>query len=266
MFGVNIIGERLEVATRIGCPCGCLRYCAQEVAVRNYRSEQKDLRLADFKAALKSVPTNVEVVFSGFCEPFANKETIDMVEHACATGHVVRLFTTLYQVSSNEIERLSKLKLEEFCLHLPDGQNMNFPVSQEYMSNVFLALKKIRNASVMLMNDNFRSDNRENVVRGSATKRKSVGYCTNFDAPQFVLVPNGNLQLCCRDFGLWHTVGNLFNESYATIRNRYMARKKDYQLCSLCDANKSRREMFGIVVVTLLRKRVKFKIADPFVR
>src|SRR3990170_7162976 len=214
MFGVNVIGERLEITTRIGCPVGCSKYCPQDVLVPNYKSEQKVLTLANFKAALTTVPKNVEVVFSGFCEPFSNKSAIDMIEYAYQQGYPVRLFTTLHQAERSDVERLIKLRLKEFCLHLPDGENMNIPVTEEYMANVFKVIRNVRNLSIMSMNDRFRSDNRENVVRGLETKRRRVGYCTNFEAPQFVLLPNGSLQLCCRDFGLWHTVGNLLKENY----------------------------------------------------
>ena len=34
-----------------------------------------------------------------------------------------------------------------------------------------------------------------------------------------VLLPNGDVQLCAMDYGLRHTLGNLFRESYSSIVN-----------------------------------------------
>jgi len=96
---------RFEIATSSFCPVSC-RFCPQEVYQKAYRdlADPKDsgddeperfLTLKNFTSALSSVPKNVVVQFSGFCEPFTNPNCFDIIEYAYDAGYPVDLFTTL---------------------------------------------------------------------------------------------------------------------------------------------------------------------------
>jgi hypothetical protein len=234
--------ERLEITTKIGCPVNCLKFCPQEVLIRKYKGE-RELTLENFKRALETVPKNVEIIFSGYCEPFANRKAIDMIEYAYYKGYSVSVLTTMYQATEEDTERLVKLKFHVFCLHLPDGDAMKIPLSPPYMANVFKVMQSVKNASFISMNKQFKTNNREVFVRGLQSKKKPIRFCQMHYLPDFVLLPNGDLQLCCMDFGLWHTVGNLFKQDYPTIKANYMRRKKNFALCTLCTQNISYLKM-----------------------
>ncbi len=152
--------EYLEITTTIGCTVGCLRYCPQEVTTGNCSDKQKTLTMDGFKMALGHIPPKLPLVFSGFSEPFANKETINYIAYAHETQHPVGIFTTLQGVSQTGLKELLKYKYLVFCLHLPDGRTAKIPVTEEYKNNGFTVLQNIPNVSLSIMNDGFVADNR----------------------------------------------------------------------------------------------------------
>jgi hypothetical protein len=187
-----------------------------------------------FKECLKTVPKSVEIIFSGFSEPFGNPNAIDMLEYVASHNYKLSLFSTLMGASEDSVKRLSRLKYVRFCVHVPDGVNCTIPLTEEYMRNFFYAVGHVRNTYFSIMNKNFNSNNRENVTRGNLPKPKPVQYCDLPYYPDFVLLPNGNLQLCCMDFGLNNTVGNLQKSSYSSIRKDFFKKNKKFNLCRYC--------------------------------
>lgn len=230
--------EYLEITTQIGCPVNCLKYCPQEVTVRKYSGKRR-LTIPDWEVVLSHLPQKLPIYFSGFCEPFANPNTIDFIEMAHKAHHPLGIYTTLYQASQEAVERLVKYQFLTFCLHLPDGEVMKIPLSQEYKDNVFTVLQNVKNVHFSIMNDLFVSMNRENITRDFPDKQKFFKFCVKLNHPQFNLLPNGNVSLCCMDFGLSHMLGNLFTEDYVTIRKRFWSNRKKFELCSTCYYNNS---------------------------
>jgi organic radical activating enzyme len=231
--------ENLEVTTQIGCPIYCRKYCPQETLIQNYHSPIKTLSLTTFQNALETVPENVWIVFSGFAEPFANPDCLRMIEYASERGYGVALNTTLYGASKKDVARLLKIPFGAFLLHLPDGDAMRIQVSQEYMENVFAVLQGMDIAVPVLMNHWFRTNHREDIARGVQSRERKVGFCFKHRAPQFVMLPSGDVQICCIDFALENKVGNLLEESYSAIKARYLSHVRGYSLCRKCDWNVS---------------------------
>jgi hypothetical protein len=228
--------EVLEVTTSIGCPINCEQYCPQEVITQRYAGN-RTLSLDDWRLVLRHIPPKLPIVFSGFCEPFANRRFIDLIDLAYVTGHPVAIFTTLYQAARADIKKLITYPFLEFVLHLPDGRAMQIPLSEDYKDNVFTVLQNVKNVKFMIMNDDFQDDYRQHVSRGRLTTRKHLRFCKKLNAPQFVLLPNGDVSLCSHDFGLWHILGNLFTENYVDIRRRFFPLKRTFRLCSMCSRN-----------------------------
>ncbi len=230
--------EYLEITTKIGCPVNCLKYCPQEVTTTRY-SGKRTLSIDDWEIMLNHIPKKLPLVFSGFCEPFANNQVVDLIEMAHKAKHPIGIFTTLYQASRIDVGKLIKYPFLMFCLHLPDGNAMKIPMSQEYKDNVFTVLCNVRNVRFCIMNDLFKSSNRENITRGDLIKRKRFRFCAKLDHPQFILLPNGDVSLCCMDFSLSNVLGNLLAENYIDVKRRFLARKRTFELCSYCYANVS---------------------------
>lgn len=227
--------EQMEFTLAVGCPVNCSRYCPQEVFVKKYGNNERLMTFEAFKEILANLPNIVTVQFAGFCEPFVNPDFVRMAEYAQHNGYRLNVFTTLYGAKASDVERLLNLEYGIFCLHLRDGHIVNFPLTTEYKNNVFKIIEGLPNVTFSLMNKLFTSNNREKVTRGILPQPKRVGSCSKFVNPQFVVLPNGQVQLCCQDFGLQHTVGNLLKEDYADIKKRFQTRKCSYRLCEYCD-------------------------------
>jgi hypothetical protein len=228
--------EFLEFTLTIGCPVQCQKYCPQEILLKNYCGHSpRLLSFDDFKKILNKIPKNVCIDFAGFSEPFSNPDFVKMAEYAYDNGYELMVYTTLYGAKPSDIDRLLKLTYREFCLHLRDGHIVKFPSTPEYEHNIARIIEGIPNLTFSLMNELFETNNRENTTRGFRPKAKKVGYCSKLVTPQFILLPNGSIQLCCTDFGLKHTVGNLLEEEYDTIKRRFLARKGYYySSCTFC--------------------------------
>jgi hypothetical protein len=226
----------MEVTTKIGCPNNCLKYCPQEVTVRNYKDPTKILTLEAFRKACETLPEKLEVRFSGFSEPFSSPECAEMIDYAFQSGFRVSVFTTLIGMTEEDVKKILRHKdnFEVFCIHIPDGKVFSKPITDDYKDRYFQIIQGVSVATSMLMNKSFRTNNRENVVRGLYAKRKRFGYCPNLREPQFEMLPNLDLYLCCMDFGLWHKMGNLYETPYPAIRERYLRSHKDFNLCHLC--------------------------------
>jgi len=109
--------------------------------------------------------------------------------------------------------------------------SMQIPLTATYKDNVFAVLNNVPNLSFVQMNHLFKSNNRENITRNDITKKTKRGYCWKRDIPTMVLLPNGDLQMCCMDFGLNHKIGNLLTESYPYICSRYFKLHNKFELC-----------------------------------
>jgi hypothetical protein len=231
----------VEITTVMGCPVGCKKYCPQEVLMKRYGNKDKLLTIASFELILKNTPKHIGFIFGAFSEPLVNQNCVKFMQMAINSGHKIALNTTLCGAGDETIDELKKLKYDYFSVHMPDGQIMKEPQTENYRHHFFSLLQSVPNLSMMTMNSMFETNNRENVVRGLVKKTRPYGYCIKFhDNVQPVILPNGDAYLCCQDFGLRHKVGNLTIESYETIVNRILKSEGKFSECAYCVNNKSR--------------------------
>jgi hypothetical protein len=233
--------EFLEVSTSISCPIACKEYCPQEVVVAKYFREAanpKHLTIDNWKIALSKLPEHLPIIFSGFCEPFANPECLDLIEAADALGHPVGLYSTFDGVTAEQFDRLLKVPLfngRAVVWHLPDGKVAHINDDALYRNNFNKAKRSWPEMRISIMDDTFQSDNRENVARAKYPDiPKGDVHCHKWYHPQFVLLPNLDLQLCCMDWRLEHRVGNLRDNDYFTVRNAIQP-SQPRRLCQLCN-------------------------------
>ena len=144
----------IEFSPHIGCPINCSEYCIQDRINKNYNGKRM-LSFDDFKKFLSSVPTNVLVGFAGFSEPFINPEFIDMVEYTEKKGYTQAIFTTLYNVTKNQISQISNIDFHAFVVHLPDGKHFKIPYSAKWGEALHAVTHLIPSATYMSMNNKF---------------------------------------------------------------------------------------------------------------
>lgn len=227
----------LEVTTNIGCPVGCLKYCPQEIITSKYFGNRM-MSMETFTKVLSNIPKNVLISFSGFSEPFVNPLCTEFIKMALAEKHKVELFSTLYGVTDEDFKELSNFEFESVCLHLPDGETFKEPILKNYRNHVFDFIKEHKHVNIMSMGSEFKTNNRENTARELNMEKQRYGWCSKFGVNVGpVVLPNGDVFLCCMDFGLKDFVGNLLHETYLDIVRHMLLNKGNYYNCNYCSWN-----------------------------
>jgi Iron-sulfur cluster-binding domain len=210
----------LEITTAKVCPPNCAPHCPQEKFRDAYGiAATQRLSYDDFQRAIETVPTDVRIDFSGFCEPFVNNRALDMMEHARRKGHAIALYSTLLALTADGVDRIRRLAPEIFVVHLPDNLGITkVRVDAAYMAVLGKVLTETNVTGFSRMGDNFvtneRAGNCENVA-----PRHMTGpiWCGKLDSPAFVMLPNCDVVLCCMDWTIRHRVGNLLSQSWAEV-------------------------------------------------
>lgn len=238
----------IEVTAKIGCAINC-KFCPQDILINAYfkndKKRKNQMSFTEFKHYLDVLPSSTLVDFSGFVEPFLNKESLDMMEYAIQTDHETTLFTTFRGLNVDEFDRLINLPFRFVCVHTADAEGFaNIPVTEEYLQILKKALEaKKPDGSPFIDDANCQSEPHPAVLK--LTEGKLKIYCEMSDRAgnlspnaenlthvhhvgkircsraaamnHFVLLPDGSLALCCNDFGLQYIVGNLNESSYEDI-------------------------------------------------
>ena len=122
----------LEITTKIGCNVKCL-YCPQNKFVNEYKKISKvyNLNYNKFKNILDKIPKRVNIYFSGFSEPFLNKECSKMIKHADQKGFKIGVYTTCKGIKISDIKKIKKIKFQDFVIHLPENKlSQNKPIEK----------------------------------------------------------------------------------------------------------------------------------------
>jgi len=197
----------IEITTCFPCPNRC-PYCPQDDWIKAYK-DVNILTLSNFKKILKNVPKNVVIDFAGFAEPFVNPECADMMIYARNEGHQVNINSTLVGASEENLERVKDI-VDEFRFH--DANKGKSP--KDWMID-----------TGKVLNPNSRAGH-----LWDEEIRNNAGECAR--APYHninVMMPNGDVYICCNDYSLKHKLGNLFETNYDDLE-----RLDTYELCKTC--------------------------------
>jgi hypothetical protein len=227
----------VEITTNVGCPVGC-RYCPQKTFLSAYGriSPVRAMTLELFDACLGRIPRHVAIDFSGMSEPWGNPRCTEMVVRACGKGHEVRVHTTLVGMSARDLEILSRLPLAAFRVHVPSAQGLeHISVDESYLGLLLQAAAQIGSArfvclgesahpavsaalrsagaKIRIASPSHRADIPCVAGKPPILMRRGAIRCAK-DARYNVLLPNGDVLLCCMDYGLRHVLGNLLSTDY----------------------------------------------------
>lgn len=248
----------IEITTKIGCKVNC-KYCPQNRLISEYakRSNQEYFLMDDFKKVLNSIPTVTHIRFCGMVEPFLNPNCADMIVYAKEKGFCVDCYSTLVGLDINDVDRVLNV-VDDFVLHVPDKKrNAKIDVTDEYIKVLKRVLeykrdgiRVVNNISVhgevddrvrdliptdivpqMWMQDragNLDSDDLH-VLHYKVSAPMRCKFCHNrLDCN--ILLPNGDLVMCCMDYSMKHIFGNLFEDSYEVVLNSVQADKVRHAL------------------------------------
>ena len=262
--------EITTIVPEKGCVVDCV-FCPQRLLEEKY-SGTRIMTLDSFKSMIESVPLDVRITFSGFIEPWMNKHATDMVLYAHERGHPVSVFTTGIGMSVDDIERIAHIPFAGepnggFTLHLPDSELLaKHPITPGYIKTLEWIRDnqhRIQNFSTMNMGTEVHPavkhifdsaptykmwDRAGNLSREALLKSdlKPLEHrwdkVHHTDGPSTcgckehlyhnVLLPNGDVSLCCMDYGLDHITGNLFTQTYEEVIPEDQA---CYALCKFCE-------------------------------
>ncbi|UCE19903.1 MAG: SPASM domain-containing protein [Gemmatimonadota bacterium] len=281
---------KLEITTKIGCTIDC-NYCPQPRLISNYRKRSHifDMSMDVFRKCIDKVPSHVNIHFSGMSEPWLNHECTKMFLYANERGHKILASTTLMGMYTEDIELLEKMHFTAFNVHLPsagDGGE-KIEVDEQYLNllerllksririnlrflgetlhsdiNTFLKNKRIEHVQI-----HTRAKNREiKNVPQPPVRHGVIGCRRNFR--QNVLLPNGDVVLCCMDYGLQHVLGNLLRENYESLFHSPeflkikagLNNEKIDILCRECDNFAYTQNIFSKMYYTHLREYVRSKL------
>ena len=240
----------LEFTLMVGCPLRCT-FCPQDTLREAYGKAVKYFTLDNFRTVLAKVPKHVRIDFAGMAEPWANPNATTMLGEALDAGYNMAIYTTLYGMTESDGIRVAAAlhrharQIEVLCLHLPDanGNMKGWKNSPAYEANLgrFLSLQGfLPHVEAMTMDGsgrvhpdiahigiqlgNWSGNTRAgNVAPGrdlgapliDAAKHETVVMCsfTPF-YDQNVVLPNGDVVLCCMDYSAQHRIGNLIEQDY----------------------------------------------------
>ena len=243
-------GPVMELTTMIGCPLMCT-FCPQENLRDSYGDNEKYMQPRDLVAVLSKLPKDTRIDFSGMSEPWANPHCTEMLETVLFMGFNIAIYSTLYGMT--DPERVRKVledhpnQVDVIMLHLPDanGNMKGWKNSEEWQhaaavmshTNVPCGVGAMTMDSSGLVHPELQSMigrlpgwqghtradslNTEQVAGQaisitpmnifSLTCRSTPFYDRN------VLLPNGDVVLCCMDYNLKHIIGNLLTQTYEEI-------------------------------------------------
>ena len=250
----------LEITPKVGCSVQC-RYCPQTKFLARYflKKRPKTLSLSDFKLCIDKTPNDTIIEFAGFVEPFLHLEAVEMMEYVRDTGREMTLFTTLIGVNREICKKIISLPFRQVVLHLPDRDGYaNIPMTKEYFSVLDMVLDAKRldgnnfvdsaNCQSVLHDDiaSFlngrvmvsgvmidRAGNLDDDCLRSADEIYGDIYCDrSYNVDHNILLPSGEVVLCCMDFGMQHVLGNLLKESWQDIHNGTEMKKIKAGMCN----------------------------------
>lgn len=272
----------IEITTKIGCPVLCA-YCPQEKLISVYAKASNIVYLSweVFKRCIDKIPSSVDIIFGGMCEPFLNPECAKMILYAHQKKHTICVDTTLRGMNIGDIEVFKNIPFKYFNLHLPSDAGLErIEIDDRY----FALLERIGNSGIKILyhfhgkdvhpkvkplikgrvffsHSSTRAGNIE--FKGSVfpVRKKGVIRCGR-NLRWNVLLPNGDVILCSSDYGMQHKLGNLLNGNYGSLFKNKEFKKlkkclnKDSEdiLCRYCDAYAYEQERLLRRCIKILRR------------
>lgn len=209
----------LEITTVVGCSNGCL-CCPQIKLLHAYKHNKSVLSYSDFEKIIKKVPRDVRIDFSGMAEPFLNRRAADMMLLAHACGYNLMLYTTLVGATQEDYDKIRLIPFEYIVIHSTD-QYFEYDGWDDIYNNF-----REQNIPHIIGHKDIhsRAGNLPANIKSNDKYLKGKIKCSvcGYDYNRNVLLPNGEVYLCCFDYGLKHKLGNLLQDSYENLENAKM--------------------------------------------
>jgi FkbM family methyltransferase len=258
-----------SIDVKNGCVVDCV-FCPQRTLQKSYKGE-RFLSPENFQKVVDKMPEEIRVTFAGFTEPWLNPKTTEMLLYAHQKGHPVSVFTTGIGMGVGDIEKIKDIPYAGnpnggFVLHLPDQERKaKHPITDRYIKVIEKfgeVHSQIQNFTLMCMGTVHESVRHvfpeaptyqmwsragnllgESILKPELLNRKDE-YKSVYHGEQpmtcgcleklyhNIMLPNGDVSLCCMDYGLEHILGNLIDQDYEDV---IPEDNTCFNLCRFCE-------------------------------
>lgn len=223
--------NHLEVTLTAGCPMMC-SYCPQTNFIKGFKAlntaKRNFMSFDDYQVILANVDHHVpHVYFTGFTEPIGHKEWYKFVEYTKQQNYKVTFNTTFYSATKETIDTLIDLDVDvevhitDSKIEIPEEIYVYFAEKYKKRSmpifNVFTqkGVSRIpQNIQAFGHRPNSRADNLDHIPRAVydvPVRCQENRFFSN------VVMPNGDVSVCCSDFSVKHILGNLLTTKLKDI-------------------------------------------------
>ena len=226
--------NHLEITTKIGCSVAC-SFCPQIKLVTKYNNKEKLMSIDNFIKIISTIPTNVDIHFSGYAEPFLNLDAPKMIEIARKKGHKVVIYSTFVGLNEEGVNVLKNVRPDWITVHVTDGKAMKIPderwinfhdlfLKTGLKANQYMAMGNVTEKIKNYLNSHNISYEKPQMlsragnlphIKGQALKGNIKCWMNRWH--QNVVLPNGDVYVCCMDYSLTMPLGNLINQNYNHI-------------------------------------------------
>lgn len=244
---------KMELTTMVGCPLMCT-FCPQDNLRANYGKARKYMRLQDLSQILDKLPKNMIIYFAGMAEPWANPNCTEMLRTVLERHFRVAIYTTLYGMTPDDARVVAELleahdsQITTLKLHLPDANgNMRGWKNTEQWRKAFSIIKQVKvscgvetmtmdysgviHADVVelvgAVSNPFAPNSRAGSLDVGQIEGQRITRAPRHEKPVMckytpvydknILLPNGDVVLCCMDYDKKHVIGNLLDQSYEEL-------------------------------------------------
>jgi radical SAM protein with 4Fe4S-binding SPASM domain len=196
------------------------------------------MSLDDFKYYMGRIPIRQTIHFSGFSEPFGSYYCRDMIKYCIEHSIQFKIFSTLGSIDPDDIALLKTMPAYTVFVHVkgPVPDIFDNPQTAIFVGslpfNIPKGWKQINQDAITRAGNNGGSDN---------DAGHKAHKCIDARHDQNVLLPNGDIVVCCMDYGLEYILGNLNENTLSEIMRgeRYNKFRSDLlngtnELCNKC--------------------------------
>ncbi len=270
--------RKIDFTLQAGCPVRC-DFCPQTLFLKEYKSLEKKITMDNFKLALSNLKNSSikTIQFAGFSEPLYHENFYDFVTLSIAAEFEVLVITTLKGLDIIKLKQIENLPIiwsisiqpinmqnrkglndEEAWNNIKSFMKLNFKfqpifrcldlnLSMEERNRLIMRGKELGIKNIVFGEFNTRAG----IIAENQINKFGKKIICRYNIPPEIL-PNGDILLCCMDFGVRHIIGNIFKESFEKVLSsdslkkiiNIMDLKEDGKiLCHTCEAAISMRKI-----------------------
>lgn len=245
----------LEFTLLINNCLGC-KICPQDKLGAAYQGKRK-MTAEEFVYILGKLPLLVRIDFSGFSEPYLHPDAATFIVMAVTAGYKVHVYSTLIGMRKKQAELLAVHNPEYFRVHVPDRTCLILPDDLWIRQHELFLTSGIRGSYMAMdrLTDKVAEHLDSKGIEVELPTMISRAGNLEFMAPpkktgkircaadRFhcnVVLPNGDVVVCCMDWSLTMPVGNLLAQSYQDIFDKASAYEAnidppDDSICRTCE-------------------------------